>query len=144
MRLHGYARSVSERGRLPSIHKMQLSAFTGLFLMKRLFSDALGKFAMVLYGLGFAGLAGAHVYATILAYHYVYAWRTGRALLWVFLTFLLPVLSTIYWLVVHWLQTDIFWNGLTTSVAAGIGCIAAGTLCEIVKQLTSPADPSGP
>ncbi len=111
--------------------------------MNRFFSDALGKFAVALYWLGFAGLAGAHVYATVLAYQYVYAWRASRALLWVVLTFLVPVLSTIYWLVVHWVETGVFWNWLTTTVASGIGCIAAGMLCEVAKQLTSPANHSG-
>jgi hypothetical protein len=94
------------------------------------------RFAVLaFYGLGFAALAVAHVYATVLAYHYVYAWKSSRALLWVFLTFLTPILSTIYWLVVHWLQTDVFWNALTLNCASAVGLIAAGMICESLRHL---------
>ncbi len=112
--------------------------------MKRFFSDVLGKCALALYWFGFASLAVAHVYATVLAYQYVHAWKASRALVWVFLTFLIPVLSTIYWFVVHWTQSGVFWNWLTLAIAFGIGCVAAGMLCEVVKQLTSSADRSDP
>jgi ABC-type Fe3+ transport system permease subunit len=59
----------------------------------------------------------------------------SRALLWVFITFVIPVLSTIYWLVVHWLQTDVFWNSFTLTCAAGVGLILCGMLLETLKQL---------
>jgi len=105
--------------------------------MKRMASAVLGGMATALYWLGFAALFATHVYATVLAYNYVYAWKTSRALLWVFLTFLIPVLSTIYWLVVHWLQTDVFWNSFTLTCTAGVVLILCGMLLEILKQLIS-------
>ncbi|MBI5910653.1 MAG: hypothetical protein HY848_11955 [Betaproteobacteria bacterium] len=105
--------------------------------MKRFFSALFGFSALAFYWLGFAVLAAAHVYTTILAYQYVYAWKVSRALLWIMLTFFVPVLSTIYWLLVHWLQTAVFWNWLTLACATGIACIAAGALCEVLKQRTS-------
>jgi hypothetical protein len=103
--------------------------------MKRMASAVLGGTATALYWLGFAALFATHVYATVLAYNYVYAWKMSRALLWVFITFLIPVLSTIYWLVVHWLQTDVFWNSFTLTCAAGVGLILCGMLLETLKQL---------
>jgi hypothetical protein len=99
-------------------------------------ASAIFRFAVLaFYGLGFASLAIAHVCATVLAYHYVYAWKSSRALLWVLLTFLIPILSTIYWLVVHWLQSDVFWNALTLSCASAIGLIAAGMICESLRHI---------
>ena len=105
--------------------------------MKQFLSAIFGKSALPLYWLGFAILVLAHVYATLLAYQYVYAWRVSRALFWVILTFFVPVLSTIYWVVVHWLQTEVFWNWLTLACASGISCIAAGMLCELLERRTS-------
>ena len=104
--------------------------------MKRMASAALGGTATALYWLGFAALFATHVFATVLAYNYVYAWKTSRALLWVLLTFLIPVLSTIYWLVVHWLQTDVFWNSFTLTCTTGIVLILFGMLLESLTNLS--------
>jgi hypothetical protein len=41
--------------------------------MKRMASAVLGGTATALYWLGFAALFATHVYATVLAYNYVYA-----------------------------------------------------------------------
>jgi hypothetical protein len=103
-------------------------------MVKRFLSAIFGFSALAFYWLGFAILAGAHVYATVLAYQYVYAWKSGRALLWVMLTFLVPVLSTLYWLLVHWMETGLFWNWLTLACASGIACLFAGALCELLKR----------
>lgn len=48
--------------------------------MKRQISAILDGAALTFYWIGFALLAVAHVYATVLAYHYVYAWKASRAL----------------------------------------------------------------
>ena len=103
--------------------------------MKRQVSAILGGAALAFYWIGFALLAVAHVYATVLAYHYVYAWKASRALFWVFVTFFIPVLSTIYWLVVHWLEIEVFWNTLTLACASAVGFIVGGMICETLKQL---------
>jgi hypothetical protein len=95
----------------------------------------LGGAALTFYGIGFALLAVAHVYATVLAYHYVYAWKSGRALFWVFATLFLPILSTIYWLMIHWLESGVFWNALTWACASAVGLIAGGMISETLKQL---------
>jgi hypothetical protein len=75
-----------------------------------------------------------HIYATALAYHYVYAWIASRALFWVFVAFFIPVLSTVYWLVIHWLQTEVFWNALTLVCASAFGFVVGGMICEALKQ----------
>lgn len=106
-------------------------------MLKRYLSGIFGVSAVAFYGLGFAILAGAHVYATVLAYHYLYAWKASRALLWILLTFLVPVLSTIYWLVVHWFETQNFWNWLTLACVSGIVCICAGAVCELLRRPTA-------
>ncbi len=105
--------------------------------MKRFFSAAFEKVVLVFYFLGFASLVVTHLYATVLAYQYVNVWKASRTLIWVMLTFLVPVLSTLYWIIVHWLQTQIFWNWLTVGVAFGMGCIAAGMLWESVRHRLS-------
>ncbi|MDX2225332.1 MAG: hypothetical protein SFV21_21430 [Rhodospirillaceae bacterium] len=105
--------------------------------MKRLLSSALGKIVVILYGLGFLILSASHVYATVIAYHYLTAWKVSRAMILTFATFLIPVVSTLYWLVVHWLQTEVFWNGLTVACASGLGVLAAGMICEMLQQWTA-------
>jgi hypothetical protein len=54
---------------------------------------------------------------------------------WVFVTFFFPVLSTIYWLVIHWLESGVFWNALTLACASAVGLIVGGMICETLKQL---------
>lgn len=103
--------------------------------MKPPVSEILRFAALASYFTGFAIFAAAHIYATALAFHYVYAWKASRALFWVFLTFFIPVLSTIYWLVVHWLQTEVFWNTLTLGCTSAFGFILGGMICEALKQL---------
>jgi hypothetical protein len=53
----------------------------------------------------------------------------------VFVTFFFPVLSTIYWLVIHWLESGVFWNALTLACASAVGLIVGGMICETLKQL---------
>ena len=103
----------------------------------RALSTMFGKLAPAMYWLGFALLLVTHIYATVLAYHYVTAWRSGRAILWVFVTFIIPVMSTLYWLVVHWLQSGVFWNWLTLACASGFACFVAGMLCEVLERRTT-------
>lgn len=98
--------------------------------MKRFF----GALANTLYLLGFAGLVAMHVYATYLAYHYVYAWQVRRALVWVLLTFVTPGLSTIVWFVIHWVQTGIFLNWLTIILAASLASFVCGMVSELIEQ----------
>ena len=98
--------------------------------MKRVFNTL----ANGLYFLGFAALVVAHFYATFLAYHYVAAWHVRRALLWVFLTFIVPILSTIVWFAIHWWQSGIFWNWLTLALAASLACFILGMVSEQIEQ----------
>jgi hypothetical protein len=100
----------------------------------RALSAMFGRLAPALYCLGAGLLVLTHLYAAVLAYQYVTAWRSGRVILWVFVTLILPVLSTLYWLVVHWLQSGIFWNWLTLACAAGLACIVVGMLCELLER----------
>jgi len=98
--------------------------------MKRFF----GALASGLYFVGFGGLVVAHFYATFLAYEYVYAWHVRRALLWVFLTFFLPIFSTIFWFAIHWWQSGVFWNWLTLALAASLACFILGMVSERIEQ----------
>jgi hypothetical protein len=100
-------------------------------------SAIFGKLALLLYGLGFAVLVLAHLYATYLAYQYVHAWRASRGLMWVVVTFFVPVLSTLYWLVVHWLQSGVFWNWLTLACVSGIVCFVCGMLSELLERASA-------
>ena len=99
--------------------------------MKQSLSALFGRCLSAFYLLAFGVLALAHVYATVLAYHYLYAWKSSRALLWVMMTFLVPVVSTVYWLIVHWAETGVFWNWLTLACAVGLGLMMAGMLVEL-------------
>lgn len=100
----------------------------------------LGRLALVLYWTGFAVFVLAHIYTTVIAYQYLYAWKASRALFWIAATFLVPVVSTVYWLFIHWTQTGIFWNSLTLACASGVAIIAAGMLCELLRH-TIPDQP---
>lgn len=102
--------------------------------MRRLISRTLASLALALYWMGFAIFVLAHIYTTVIAYQYLYAWKASRALFWVAATFFVPVVSTVYWLFVHWAQTGIFWNSLTLACASGIAFIAVGMLCELLQQ----------
>lgn len=104
--------------------------------MRRLISKVLGSLALPLYWTGLAILVLAHIYTTVIAYQYLYAWKASRALFWLVATFLVPVVSTVYWLFVHWIQTDVFWNTLTLACASGVAVIAVGMLFELIQQTT--------
>jgi hypothetical protein len=41
---------------------------------------------------------------------------------------------TVYWLVIHWLQTEVFWNALTLVCASAFGFVVGGMICEALKQ----------
>lgn len=102
--------------------------------MGRLISKMFGRLALVLYWTAFAVFAFAHIYTTMIAYQYLYAWKASRALFWIAATFFVPIVSTAYWLFVHWGETGIFWNSLTLACASGVAFIAAGMLCELLQQ----------
>jgi fructose-specific phosphotransferase system IIC component len=98
--------------------------------MKRFFNVLAKGF----YFLGVGGLVVAHFYAAFLAYQYVYAWNVRRALVWVFLTFIVPILSTIVWFAIHWWQSGVFWNWLTLALAASLACFILGMVSEQIEQ----------
>ncbi|MFN3659354.1 MAG: hypothetical protein ACK4UO_19075 [Pseudolabrys sp.] len=105
--------------------------------MRRLVSRTLAGMALALYWTGLAIFVLAHIYTTVIAYQYLYAWKASRALFWIVATFFVPVVSTAYWLFVHWAQTGVFWNSLTLACASGVALLAAGMLCELLQQTTA-------
>lgn len=105
--------------------------------MKKLISSVAEKLTLALYSLGFLILIGAHFYTTFIAYQYLFAWKASRALFWIAATLFVPVASTLYWLVVHWLQLEVFWNPLTVAIASGLCCIGAGIVCEVLQHRNS-------
>jgi hypothetical protein len=102
--------------------------------MRRFISKMLGGLALALYWTAFPVFVLAHIYTTMIAYQYLYAWKASRAIFWIAATFFVPVVSTAYWLFVHWAQTGIFWNSLTLACASGVAFIVVGMLCELLQQ----------
>ena len=102
--------------------------------MKQSFSKALTAVGVLFYSAGIAAFLAAHLYATYLAYHYVLAWRARGVIFWTFMTFLVPALSTAYWLFIHWLESGVLWNWLTLACVAGLAGLITGALCELARR----------
>ena len=79
-------------------------------------SSIAGALVMVVYMVWSLGGTALHLWTVLLAYN-------AKGFVAALVTFILPVLSAIYWAIYFWMDLHTFWNTYTMAVA-GFGVIS--------------------